>query len=122
MTALKVSFTASEGNCGRMVRGTLTSDGRVKGDCPKVEWPLAKTGNPALRCSAKSLHRPEMTTPIAPRALAPAVINPPHTAFFVSGGNTMGQSIITGCIKRCSDSVSTYQCKKGRPLNGAGRR
>ena len=90
--------------------GTLTADGRVKGDCPTVECPRAKTGNRALRCSERSLHRPEMTTPNAPRACAPAVMSPPHTAFFASvrqgdcfsGGTTdiTGRETLNGEVRQ----------------------
>ena len=69
---------------GEMMIGTFTSDGLVKGDWPSVEWPLAKTGKPAARCSAISLQRPEMMTPWTERACAPAVIRPPQTALLAS--------------------------------------
>jgi hypothetical protein len=68
--------------CGSITSGTFTADGRTKGDWPKVECPRANTGKPAARCSSTSLHRPDITTPTASRACAPAVMRPPQTAFF----------------------------------------
>jgi len=57
-----------------MTSGMLTSEGRVKGDWPRVEWDRAKTGKLLSRCSEMSLARPDMTTPRHPREMAPALI------------------------------------------------
>ena len=42
------------------------------------------TGNPSWRCSAISLQRPLIMTPVRPRDFAPALIKPPHTALIQS--------------------------------------
>ncbi|KAF4124316.1 ubiE/COQ5 methyltransferase family [Geosmithia morbida] len=65
---------------------TLISEALVKVLLPRMDVPLANTGNPISWCSPTSLTRPSTTTPAAPRYLARVDMSPPQQAEYISRG------------------------------------